>query len=98
MGWLVASAGTLLAVSAGLMLFARYEAGQAGLATVLLSLYVASWAYAGAILALAFFAVWWLMGVWRHRKIRAAMRRHAAAESLSLRIDDRHVRSSARAA
>ena len=98
MGWLVASAATLLAVSAGLLLFARHEAGQAGLSTVLLSLYVASWAYAGAILALAFFSVWWLMGVWRHRKIRAVMRRYAVAEPAILRIDEDPVRSARKAA
>ena len=93
MGWMIGSAMVLLAIAAGLGLLARYATSQMSLATVLLTLYAASWSTLLGVMSLALFSVWWFLGWRRTEHIRAIMRRNAEGGVLAPVRDRREDRS-----
>jgi len=88
MGWVVGSVSLLLLISAGgLELFAQQTLGQAGVATILLALYLASLLYVVGLVGLVLLTVWWLVGWPRVRVKPAAMNRYSPAEPMSRRLE-----------
>jgi len=89
MGRAVGSVSLLLLISAGgLELFAQHALGQASVATLLLTLFLAFWSYVLGIVGLLFLSVWWLMGWLRVQVQPAAMNRYAPAELRSRRLEE----------
>lgn len=83
-GWVVGSVSLLLIISDGLALAARQalrqEVSEAGVAALLLALYLASWLYVLGIVGLVLLSVWWLVGWRRVRVTGAAVSRYSLAE------------------
>jgi hypothetical protein len=59
--WLVGMSGTLVLISVGLAGYAAQVYGQASVATLLLLLYLAAWAFVVGIIGLVFVAMWLLV-------------------------------------
>lgn len=79
MGWVVGSASLLLLISAGLHLFVQQTLWHRSVATVLLALALAFWAFVLGLGIILFRAVWGLVA-WRRRWVkRAAMNRYSSA-------------------
>jgi hypothetical protein len=58
--WLAGMAGMMLLLSVGLEVYAEQTHGQASIATLLLTLYAASWAFVMSLICLAVVSAWWL--------------------------------------
>jgi len=88
MGWVVGSVSLLLLISAGgLELFAQQTLGQASVATILLTLFLAFWSYVLGLVGLLFLSVRLLVSWRRVRVKRAAMSRYSPAKPMSRRLE-----------
>ncbi|MGH7229019.1 MAG: hypothetical protein ACREIH_07350 [Nitrospiraceae bacterium] len=86
-GWVVGSVSLVLIISAGgLELLAQQTLGQASVAAILLTLFLAFWSYVLGLVGLLFLSVRWLVSWRRVRVKRAALSRYAHAELRSRRL------------
>lgn len=88
MGWVLATVSILLLVAAGgLALFAEQAREQAGVATLLLALFLASWSYVLGIVGLILFPVSWLVASRMQLKQAAMIKFSRTPETRVLEAD-----------
>jgi len=91
-GWVVGSASLLLLISAGLELFVQQTLGQNDVATIILALTLAVWAYVLGLGVFLVLALWWLVEWRRVRVKRAAMSSDASAGPRSRHLEQLELR------
>jgi len=87
-GWVVVGASLLLLISAGLELFVQQTLGQNDVATIILALTLAVWAYVLGLGVFLVLTVWWLVEWRRVRGKRAAMSRYSPLEPRSEGLEE----------